>query len=105
MLPSGTKNCAWLNMLNSSARNSSRARSARDVALRMPISKLLMPLPQQIERGALPIVPKRTVAFVKMLGSKPPAMGTQGHGAVGGVLGPALGAGHRAETPWHGTRL
>ena len=47
------------------------------------MSQLLMPGPQQIERGALPIVPDATVEFVNKLGSKAnPVTGWQA-GAVG----------------------
>ena len=34
------------------------------------MSQLLIPGPQQIERGALPMVPGATVALVNKLGSK-----------------------------------
>jgi hypothetical protein len=40
------------------------------VCLEKLISQLLIPGPQQIERGALSMVPGATVAFVNKLGSK-----------------------------------
>src|SRR5215471_6255598 len=46
-----------------------RNRSLNWKPLKKPISQLLMPGEQQIERGALPIVPGGTVAFVNCDGS------------------------------------
>src|SRR5207245_237932 len=70
-------------MLKRSARNSMRNLSPSDVCLEKLMSQLLMPGPQQIERGALPIVPDATVEFVNKLGSKAnPVTGWQA-GAVG----------------------
>src|SRR5215470_4053433 len=82
MLPSGWKNCAWLNALKSSPRNSSLKRSVKGVNLVNPISQLLMPGPQQIVRGAFPIVPGETVSSVKASGLKPALMSVQVEGSV-----------------------
>src|SRR5215469_7805516 len=57
-------------MLKRSARNSIDSLSPSLVCLEKLISQLLIPGPQQSERGALPIVPKGTVALVIRLGSK-----------------------------------
>src|SRR5262249_45347900 len=47
-----------LNALKSSARNWMRYRSAKGVSLEMPNSQLFKPGPQQMVRGALPMVPR-----------------------------------------------
>src|SRR5437899_1205842 len=90
MLPSTKANCEWLKALNNSPRNSSLKRSLTGVTFKKAISQLLIPGPQQMVRGALPIVPRPTVASVNVLGSKAALMGTHG---VGGSVAftPAVG--------------
>src|SRR6267154_6894065 len=72
-------------MLKTSARNSICHLSPNLVFFAKLMSQLLIPGPQQMERGALPMVPGVTVALVNKLGSKAkPVTGWQA-GAVGSI--------------------
>src|SRR5256885_8678137 len=57
-------------MLKTSARNSICHLSPNLVFFRKLMSQLLVPGPQQMERGALPMVPGATVELVNKLGSE-----------------------------------
>ena len=56
--PSGCPNCAWLKVLNASARNSRLIPSLMAVSLRRAASKLLSPGAAKNRRFALPICPR-----------------------------------------------
>src|SRR5215472_5908246 len=56
--PSGSPNCAWLNALNSSTRNSAFILSVTAVSLSSAMSQLLRPGPEKNRRRAVSGVPR-----------------------------------------------